>query len=141
MFCQILNLLLLNSCVTLVSTTTVLMTIYSQGRFFGVLNYAPSKLTDSAMTQQLNLNLGLAMNFKARYRNHQTSFHHTKRNKKELSKQIWTLKDTKKPFKIKWKVLKRSQPYNVSKKCNLCLDEKFEIFFRKDLCSLSKGNE
>ena len=60
----------------------------------------------------------------------------------ELSKHIWTLKDAKKPFEIKWKVLKRCQPYNnLSKKCNLCLHEKFVIICRKDLCTLNKRNE
>ena len=60
----------------------------------------------------------------------------------EETKQIWTLKDAKKPFKIKWKVLKRCRPYNnVSKKCNLCLHEKFVIICRKDLCTLNKRNE
>ena len=84
-----------------------------------------------------------ASNFKERYRNHQTSFRHTsRRNETELSKHIWTLKDAKKPFEIKWKVLKRCRPYNnVSKKCNLCLHEKFVIICRKDLCTLNKRNE
>ena len=52
--------------------------------------------------------IGLATNFKERYRSHQSSFRHiNKRNETELSKYIWTLKDAKKPFEIKWKVLKR----------------------------------
>ena len=51
---------------------------------------------------------------------------------------IWSSK----PFEIKWKVLNRCRPYNnVSKKCNLCLHEKFVIMRRKDLCSLNKRNE
>ncbi|KAL9988996.1 hypothetical protein ACROYT_G003499 [Oculina patagonica] len=52
--------------------------------------------------------VGLATNFKERYRNHQTSFRHSKRrNETELSKHVWNLQDAKKPFRIKWKVLKR----------------------------------
>ena len=97
-------------------------------------------ITTDAATESY---VGLATNFKERYRNHQTSFCHTnRRNETELSKHIWTLKDAKKPFEIKWKVLKRGQPYNnVSKKCNLCLHEKFVIICRKDLCTLNKRNE
>lgn len=87
--------------------------------------------------------VGLATNFKERYRNHTTSFRHTnRRNETELSKHVWTLKDAKKSFDIKWKVLRKCQPYNnISKKCNLCLHEKFIIICRKDLCSLNKRNE
>ena len=97
-------------------------------------------ITTDAATESY---VGLATNFKERYRNHQTSFRHTnRRNETELSKHIWTLKDAKKPFEIKWKVLKRCRPYNnLSKKCNLCLHEKFVIICRKDLCTLNKRNE
>ena len=82
--------------------------------------------------------VGLASNFKERYRNHQTSFRH----ETELSKYIWDLKDRKKSFRIKWRILRSCQPYsNESKKCNLCLQEKYFIIFRKDLSSLNKRNE
>ena len=48
----------------------------------------------------------------------------------KLSKYIWTLQDSKKPFQIKWK--KKCKPYsNISKKCNLCLYEKFIIIVKK----------
>ena len=85
--------------------------------------------------------VGLASNFKERYRNHQTSFRHSnKRNETELSKYIWDLKDQKKSFRVKWRVLKTCHPCNSeSKKCNLCLQEKYFIIFRKDLSS--KRNE
>ena len=60
--------------------------------------------------------VGLATNFKERYRNHQSSFRRSnRRNETELSKYIWTLQDSKKPFQIKWKVLKKCKPYsNIS---------------------------
>ena len=82
-------------------------------------------------------------NFKERYRNHQTSFkHRSKRNETELSKYIWDLKDRQKSFHVNWRILGSCQPYsNVSKKCNLCLQEKYFIIFRKDLSSLNKRNE
>ena len=48
--------------------------------------------------------MGLATNFKERYRNHTASFQHeSKRNETELSKHIWTLNDNNKPFTIKWR--------------------------------------
>ena len=63
--------------------------------------------------------VGLATNFKERYRNHQSSFRRSnRRNETELSKCIWTLQDSKKHFQIKWKVLKKCKPYsNIGKKC------------------------
>ena len=87
--------------------------------------------------------VGLATNFKERYRNHKTSFRHAnKRNATELSKHVWKLKDAKIPFSLKWKVIRKCNPYNnVTKKCSLCLYEKFVIICRKDLCTLNKRNE
>ena len=104
--------------------------------------YQATITTDAATDAATESYIGLATNFKEQYR-YQSSFRHiNKRNETELSKYIWTLKDAKKPFEIKWKVLKRCRPYNnVSKKCNLCLHEKFVIICRKDLCSLNKQNE
>ena len=87
--------------------------------------------------------VGLATNFKERYRNHQTSFRRpNRRNETELSKHVWTLQDSDKPFQIKWKILKKCKPYsNANKKCNLCLFEKFIIICKKELCSLNSRNE
>jgi hypothetical protein len=102
--------------------------------------YQATVTTDPSTTETY---VGLATNFKERYRNHLTSFRLNKRrNETELSKYIWTLKDVNKPFTIKWKILKKCNPYNnISKKCNLCLSEKFIIICRKKLCSLNKRNE
>ena len=87
--------------------------------------------------------VGLATNFKERYRNHQSSFRRSnRRNETELSKYIWTLQDSKKPFQIKWKVSKKCKPYsNISKKCNLCLSEKFIIIYKNELCNLNRRKE
>ena len=75
--------------------------------------------------------VGLATNFKERYRNHTTSFRH-----------IWTLNDKNKPFTIRWRALKQWKPYNrISNKCNLCLFEKYVITCKKNLGSLNKRNE
>ena len=73
----------------------------------------------------------------------QSSFRRSnRRNETELSKYIWTLQDSNKPFQIKWKVLKKCKAYsNISKKCNLCLYEKFIIICKKELCSLNRRNE
>ena len=81
--------------------------------------------------------------FKTRHRNHIASFRHAKhKNSTELSKHIWTLKNDNIDYSISWRVLSSSSPYNSSsKRCNLCLKEKFLIICRPDLSSLNKRNE
>ena len=88
--------------------------------------------------------VGLTENqFKTRYRSHLSSFRNIKyRNSTELSKYIWTLKDSNVQYSIKWKVIKRCRPYsNISKRCNLCLHEKFVIMYHPELCSLNSRSE
>ena len=81
--------------------------------------------------------------FKTRYRNHTASFRHTKhRNSTELSKHVWSLKDNNIDYSISWRIISSSSSYNSSsKRCNLCLKEKFLIICRPDLSSLNKRNE
>ena len=81
--------------------------------------------------------------FKTRYRNHTTSFQHTKhRNSTELSKHIWTLKENNIDHFILWHILSSRSPYNnASKRCNLCLKEKLLIIHQLQLSSLNKCNE
>ena len=88
--------------------------------------------------------IGLTENdFKTRYRNHTASFRHAKhRNSTELSKHIWSLKDKGIDHFITWRIISSSSTYNSSsKRCNLCLKEKFFIICRPDLSSLNKRNE
>jgi len=53
--------------------------------------------------------VGVASNFKERYRNHTASFRH-EGNQIELSKHLWTLKHANKTFKIQEKILRKCQP-------------------------------
>ena len=71
------------------------------------------------------------------------SFRHTRiRNSTELSKHIWTLKDSNIDHFISWRIISSSSPYNsASKRCNLCLKEKFIIICRPELSTLNKRNE
>ena len=81
--------------------------------------------------------------FKTRYNNHKSSFvNEHKKNATELSKHIWKLKLNNIEFEIKWKILKRVQPYsNKTKKCRLCLTEKFFIIYHPEKCTLNKKTE
>ena len=75
---------------------------------------------------------GLASNFKERYRNHQTSFRHSnKRNETELSKYIWDLKDQKKSFRVKWRVLKTCHPYNSERSAICAFKKSISSFLEK----------
>ena len=88
--------------------------------------------------------IGLTDNaFKTRYRNHTASFRHTKhRNSTELCKHVWSLKDSNIDYSISWSIISSSSSYNSSsKRCNLCLKEKFLIICRPNLSSLNKRNE
>ena len=81
--------------------------------------------------------------FKTRYRNHTTSFQHTKhRNSTKLSKHIWTLKENNIDHFILWHILSSRSPYNsASKRHNLCLEEKLLIIHQPELSSLNKRDE
>ena len=63
------------------------------------------------------------------------------RNSTELSKHIWTLKDSNVKHFISWRILSSSSPYNsASKRCNLSLREKF-LICQPELSMLNKRNE
>ena len=84
-----------------------------------------------------------ATNFKARWRNHQTSFNNEKsKNSTELSKYIWALKSKNERYTIGWKILERAKPYtNLTGKCQLCTTEKHFIITKPELATLNKRNE
>ena len=81
--------------------------------------------------------------FKLRYRNHVCSFKNERyRHATELSKFIWSLKDKKILYNIKWRKIKQARSYsNVSKRCNLCLWENFFIICRPKMSTLNVRNE
>ena len=81
--------------------------------------------------------------FKLRYRNHKCSFRNERyKHATELSKHIWSLKDQKIAYQIKWRKIKQARSYsNVSKRCNLCLWEKFFILRRPEMSTLNSRNE
>ena len=79
----------------------------------------------------------------------QTTLHptHTFRNRHyanstELSKFIWHLKDNNTDFKLKWSILTSAAAYsNKSKRCNLCLAEKFFIIKAEKSTLVNKRSE
>ena len=84
--------------------------------------------------------------FKSRYANHKQSFtNRTLQNATEVSKYIWKLKENNTAvldYKITWKTQGKAQSYsNRTKKCNLCLLEKFFIICHPDKATLNKKSE
>ena len=59
-----------------------------------------------------------------------------------LSSYIWKLKEEKRAFSIKWKIIDRGAPYNpISKVCRLHAKESYYILYRRDMASLNKKSE
>ena len=81
--------------------------------------------------------------FKFRLNNDNNTFRKAKnKNSTSLSKYIWDLKDNDIKFSIKWRVIKRCKAYkSSSKRCNLCLHEKFLIICHPELGTLNSRNE
>ena len=81
--------------------------------------------------------------FKLRYRNHVCSFKNERyKHATELSKYIWSLKDKSIPHNIKWRKVKQARSYsNISKRCNLCLWEKYFIIYKPDMSTLNNRSE
>lgn len=81
--------------------------------------------------------------FKSRYNNHTSSFRNLKqKHSTELSKYIWRLKQANVQYTIRWKILKKCRAYsNKTKRCNLCLHEKFIIIYYPKLSTLNSRNE
>ena len=81
--------------------------------------------------------------FKTRFNEHNNNMNNPgDRSKSKLSAHIWDLKDKGVNYEVKWKLLDRAPVFNpITKKCRLCLKEKFWIMYRKDSSSLNKRNE
>ena len=81
--------------------------------------------------------------FKERFYEHKSDFKHAEqKNSTTLSTHIWNLKDQGLTPKIEWKIIGHATPYSpVTKVCQLCTAEKFNIIFNPQLCSLNSRNE
>ena len=66
---------------------------------------------------------------RTRYGNHKYTFNHEQRRKStELSKYVWQLKERQEDYSIQWSISERARAYSsISKRCQLCLSEKFRI--------------
>jgi hypothetical protein len=81
--------------------------------------------------------------FKSRYNNHKSSLNNPRqKNTTALSKYVWTLKDQQINYTLNWKIISRALPYSpTTKRCNLCITEKFYIIYHPKLASLNSRCE
>ena len=72
--------------------------------------------------------------FKKRFSNHRKSFNLKQyKNERELSNEIWRIKNSGHHPKVKWEIVKKCVPYSPqTKRCLLCLNEKLEIAAYKE---------
>jgi hypothetical protein len=62
--------------------------------------------------------------------------------KTKLSAHVWELKDSGTEHKIMWDFIDRAPSFNpITKKCRLCLKEKYHIMYSPTSSTLNKRNE
>ena len=78
--------------------------------------------------------------FKARSNNHTSLFRHrSKAAGTEISKHVWKLKDSNRPYSITWNVVKHATPFRSGAKvCGLCLAKTLQIMQAKPGSLLNK---
>lgn len=81
--------------------------------------------------------------FKERLANHRADARYSsKRKNTSLSEFVWALKDKNIQYDIRWKLLERVAPFCIgTRKCQLCIMEKFYIIFRPLEADINKRNE
>ena len=81
--------------------------------------------------------------FKLRHYRHRSSFKHRKlEHDTALSTHIWNLKDNNHGYQIQWSVVGRAPRFNpITKKCKLCIKEKYHIIFEPEGALLNKRSE
>ena len=63
-------------------------------------------------------------------------------NTTKLREHVWKLKDQNIDFTVKWRILDRAPTFNpITRKCRVCLKEKFYIMYDKSGSSLNKRRE
>ena len=81
--------------------------------------------------------------FKKRHYRHRQSFNNRKlEHDTVLSSYIWSLKDEDKSYRINWSLIGRAPKFSpITKKCRLCIKEKYHIIFQPEGASLNKRSE
>ena len=114
---------------------------YSFDGTIGMFLVEYPRLTGSILIRRVLNSKGghTAGEFKTRYNGHTSPFRSSKyKHATELSKFVWHLKDRNIKYSIKWRILAKCNSYsNKTKRCQLCLHEKFLIIYQPNLASLN----
>ena len=80
---------------------------------------------------------------KKKWDGHRSDCRHEKnRTNSRYSGHIWNLKDKNKNFETEWKLIDRASTFNpITRKCRVCLKEKFYIMYHRDGSTLNKRHE
>ena len=86
---------------------------------------------------------GLTANsFKKRLYGHNSDFRNRENDCTTLSTHVWSLKDSNLNFYINWEIAATAEPFNpATKKCQLCLTEKYLIMFKPEGATLNSRSE
>ena len=80
--------------------------------------------------------------FKTRFTQHKASLVNEGKSTTALSKYVWDLKTRGIPHEIKWRIVAKCQPYRCgSRRCDLCLTEKYEILKANKEDYLNRNSE
>ena len=103
--------------------------------------YKATVTSDASPSKQY---IGLtSRTFKERLGSHTQSFKNKDlSHSTELSKYLWSLQDRNEKYSIKWSIVQHATPYNpATKRCNLCLAEKYHIMKAPRTITLNKCSE
>ena len=101
-----------------------------------------AKVTEDDRT--VNTYTGLTGNtFKDRFYSHRSSFENRDHpNHTTLSSHIWNLKDSNKNYETSWSIVDRANDFDpATRKCRLCLKEKYYIIFQPEGATLNQRSE
>ena len=81
--------------------------------------------------------------FKTRFTQHKASLvNASKSSSTALSQHVWDLKKRNIQHEIKWKVVSKCRPYRCgTRRCNLCLEEKYQILKENGMNCLNRNSE
>ena len=88
--------------------------------------------------------VGLAKNFKRRYYKHEKCLlDENADGQTSLTRYFWKMKNKRENPEIKWKYLEKNIPtFNpITRKCRLCLREKFNIVLKPNLATINSRHE
>ena len=102
------------------------------------------KATIVDQDSKVNTYTGLTSNtFKQRFYGHRSTIENKDHeNPTTLSTHVWDLKERNKNFEISWSIIDRAKNFNpATRKCNLCIKEKYYIIFHHQGATLNERSE